>query len=353
MTRYKLVTVVGARPQFVKAAATSRAFAATGAIDEAIIHTGQHYDAALSDVFFEELEIPRPALNLEVGTAPHGAMTGRIMEAVEAQLMRERPDALLVFGDTNSTLGGALAAVKLDIPVIHLEAGLRSGRRSAPEEINRIVVDHISSLLLCPTRQSVTNLGREGLAAKARSVGDVMYDVTLFAREKAKRVSTIMERLNVKPGEFDVFTLHRAENTDDTSHLKALVAYAEAAAGKRSVVFPVHPRTREALRAMGLSAKGVIVTEPLSYFDFHRLLADCVCVHTDSGGVQKEAYFHRKLCVTLRSETEWIETIDAGWNRLWTQASWNEPRREIPDFGNGNAAALAAAEILKFLRGGV
>lgn len=349
MKKPHIVTVVGARPQFVKAAATSRALSAAGAIRETIIHTGQHYDASLSDVFFDELEIPRPALNLGVGAAPHGAMTGRIMEALEAYLLGDRPDAVLVFGDTNSTLAGALAAVKLDIPVVHIEAGMRSGRRSAPEEINRIVVDHVSSLLLCSTRQSVMNLEREGLAPRARAIGDVMYDVTLYAREKAMRVSRIAERLGVEPGRFDILTMHRAENTDDPARLRELVGYAEAAAAVRPVVFPVHPRTREALRVVGLTAGSIITVEPLGYFDFHRLLAECACVHTDSGGVQKEAYFHRKPCVTLRGETEWTETIEAGWNRLWTVPAWREPRRDIPDFGEGNAAVLAAAEIAAFL----
>lgn len=349
MTPRQIVTIVGARPQFVKASAMSRALRATGAVREFIVHTGQHYDPVLSDVFFEELEIPRPETNLGVGSGLHGAMTGRIMEATEAFLIRRRPDAVLVFGDTNSTLGGALAAAKLGLPVVHLEAGMRSGVPTAPEEINRIAVDHISALLLCSTSAAAENLRREGLQARARIVGDVMYDVTLFARERSLKTSDVLARHGLTERSYDVLTLHRAENTDDPVRRSKLLGYVAHTQRDRQVVFPVHPRTRKALDADAGSASSLTLIEPLGYFDFHRLLAGCGKVYTDSGGVQKEAYFHRKLCVTLRDETEWTETIEAGWNRLWTEDDWRRPQRDILAYGEGNAAQLAASEIVRFL----
>jgi UDP-GlcNAc3NAcA epimerase len=343
MAELHIVTIVGARPQFVKASAMSRALKATGSVREMIVHTGQHYDSALSDVFFEELEIPRPEINLGVGSGPHGAMTGRIMEAAEAFLMIQRPD-------TNSTLGGALAAAKLGLPVIHLEAGMRSGLATAPEEINRIAVDHVSALLLCSSPAAAENLRREGLQGRTRIVGDVMHDVTLFARDRALRTSDILERHGLRERSYDVLTLHRAENIDDPVRRSQLLAYVARSRGDRQVVFPVHPRTRKALGANSVSSAGLTLIEPLGYFDFHRLLADCDHVYTDSGGVQKEAYFHRKQCVTLRDETEWTETIEAGWNRLWNERDWRQPRRDIAEYGEGNAAHIAASEILRFLR---
>lgn len=347
----RITTLVGARPQFVKAAAISRAFRVEGSVEETLIHTGQHYDPVLSDIFFDELELPRPKHNLGIGAMSHGAMTGRILEAVEGLLVEDRPDAVLVFGDTNSTMGGALAAAKLGIPVIHVEAGMRSGRLYVPEEINRIVTDHLSELLLCSTQQAMVNLQKEGLHHRARMIGDVMYDVTVFAGQKAAKRSGIVERLKLRSGEFDLVTVHRAENTDDPARLSELMAYVAAAARTRPLVFPMHPRTRQALRLGGWSLNGVIVAEPLGYFDFHRLLAECACVHTDSGGVQKEAYFYRKPCVTLRSETEWTETVEAGWNRLWTQKEWRQPRRRIDEYGSGAAAELAVDEIVRFIAG--
>jgi UDP-GlcNAc3NAcA epimerase len=346
--RFRLTTILGARPQFVKASAVSRALGASGAVDEAILHTGQHYDDVMSASFFRELELAAPAWNLGVADLSHGAMTGRMMEGAEAVLARNRPDAVLVYGDTNSTLAGALAAAKLAIPVIHCEAGLRSGRGDAPEEINRIVVDHVSSLLLAPSAQAMRNLDAESLASRAVAVGDVMFDATLFARGKALRDSPVLSQLRLAERSYDVLTLHRAENVDEPQRLERLLDYARVVAGEREVVFPVHPRTRKRLE--GLDLKGLRIAEPLGYLDFHRLLAGAFAVCTDSGGVQKEAYFHGKPCVTLRDETEWVETVEAGWNRLWTTPDYRAPKRSIADYGEGRAAEACVNAMLRLLK---
>ncbi|GAM97948.1 UDP-N-acetylglucosamine 2-epimerase [alpha proteobacterium U9-1i] len=349
MSDNRITTIVGARPQFVKAAAVSRVLRAEG-VAERLIHTGQHHDRAMSDAFFTELEISPPALNLGIANLSHGAMTARMLEALEAALIADRPRAVLVYGDTNSTLAGALASAKLGIPVVHVEAGMRSGRRDVPEEINRIVVDHLSALLLTSSEHARRNLEREGLVERARHVGDVMYDVTLFAGARALEVSGIVERLGLRSGGFQVLTLHRAENVDDPARLAQLLRYVADNADGRRIVFPVHPRTAERLHSSDHALGEVTLTEPLGYFDFHRLLAECASVLTDSGGVQKEAYFHRKPCVTLRDETEWVETIDAGWNRLWTSNSYVRPRRDIDDYGDGHAAERVAAAICDLVK---
>jgi UDP-GlcNAc3NAcA epimerase len=333
----KVATVVGARPQFVKAAAVSRAFVGSG-VEEILIHTGQHYDANMSDIFFEELEIPHPKLHLGIGGGGHGAMTGAMLMKLEEAFIAEKPDAVLVYGDTNSTLAGALAAAKLHIPVVHSEAGLRSFNRRMPEELNRVVTDHLSALLLCPTHAAVANLASEGIAKGVHHVGDVMFDATVFAIERSKRTSSVIDGLGLRGERYAVCTLHRAENTDDPVRLAALIDFLAGEAKDRTIVFPVHPRTRKMLLASGLATPGLMLIDPLGYFDLHRLLADCEAVFTDSGGLQKEAYFHRKPCITLREETEWVETIDAGWNRLWTAPDFATPRREIADYGTGRAA---------------
>jgi UDP-GlcNAc3NAcA epimerase len=334
----RIATVVGARPQFVKAAAVSRAFARAG-IEEALIHTGQHYDANMSDIFFEELEIPAPKLHLGIGGGGHGAMTGAMLSKLEEAFIAEKPAAVLVYGDTNSTLAGALAAAKLHIPVIHSEAGLRSFNRRMPEEINRVVTDHLSALLLCPTQTAIANLANEGIRKGVHHVGDVMFDATQFAIERSRKTSVILKTLGLENKHFAICTLHRAENTDDPARLATLLAFLEKNADGRTIVFPVHPRTRKVLAASGLTTRGLMIIDPLGYFDMHRLLADCEMVFTDSGGLQKEAYFHRKPCITLREETEWVETVEAGWNRLWSGAEFAGPRREIADYGTGDAAA--------------
>ena len=337
----KLVTVIGARPQFVKAAPVSKAIADRDGIEECIVHTGQHFDDRMSQVFFDELAIPAPQYNLGIGGGPHGQNTGRMLEGVERVLLETRPDRVLVYGDTDSTLAGALAAAKLHIPVAHVEAGLRSFNRRMPEELNRVLTDHVSTHLFCPTRTAVANLAAEGITRGVHHVGDVMYDATLRAAERAQGRTTL-EALGLREGEYSVATVHRAENTDDPARLQAIIDYLRAHAETRPIVLPIHPRTRQAIARLGLATTGLRVVEPLGYLDMARLLAGCVDVLTDSGGLQKEAYFHRKPCVTLRDETEWVETVDAGWNRLW-QTDGYAPRREIDEYGQGASAEAIVA----------
>lgn len=333
----KILTVVGARPQFIKAAAVSRAFRSRSKLDEILIHTGQHFDAGMSDVFFDELDIPAPAYNLEVRGGTHGLMTGRMLEKIEQVMLDEKPDMVLIYGDTNSTLAGALAAVKLHIPVAHVEAGLRSFNRAMPEEINRVMADHVSSLLFCPTQSAVDNLTEEGVSEGVHKVGDVMFDATVFAKEKAKDISTILSRLGLEPGKYAVSTIHRAENTDTKENLEAVLDWLKEKAASRPVVLPLHPRTGLAAKKFGLDFEGLTLCEPVGYVDMAGLIGGAVEVYTDSGGLQKEAYFHKKPCVTLRDETEWVETIECGWNRLWKGPEYL-PRRDILEYGEGKAS---------------
>lgn len=311
----KLLTVIGARPQFIKAAPLSRQVALREEISEVIVHTGQHYDANMSDVFFKELAIPRPQHHLGIGGGGHGAMTGRMLEAIEGVLMAEKPDWVLVYGDTNSTLAGALAAAKLHIPVAHVEAGLRSFNRRMPEEINRILTDHASDLLFAPTEAAMRNLRNEGVPeARLSLVGDVMLDASLFYRDRARRPEWF-ETLSIAEGEFVLATVHRAENTDDPVRLAGIMR--GLGESGLPVVLPLHPRTRARLDEYQIAlAANVRVTEPVGYLEMVWLEANCRVVATDSGGVQKEAYFFAKPCVTLRDETEWIELVEAGWNVL-------------------------------------
>jgi UDP-GlcNAc3NAcA epimerase len=334
----KIFTVVGARPQFIKAAPVSHALQAAG-LDEVLVHTGQHFDALMSDVFFEELSIPRPTYNLEVNSLGHGAMTGRMLEKLEEVMLLEKPDMVLVYGDTNSTVAGALAAAKLHIPVAHVEAGLRSFNRRMPEEINRVMADHISSLLFCPTGTAVRNLASEGVTSGVHAVGDVMYDATLAAIERSAILSDILEKLQLGAGTYAVATIHRAENTDDPQQLAKVAAWLAEAAKDLPVIMPVHPRTRKLLSTHAISLPGVRMVDPIGYLDMTRLMHHASAVFTDSGGLQKEAYFHRVPCTTLRDETEWVETIDAGWNRLWMGPE-HGVRRDIPDYGTGDASRL-------------
>jgi UDP-GlcNAc3NAcA epimerase len=344
-TRLTVLTVVGARPQFVKAAPVSRAFRASGDIEEILVHTGQHFESQMSGVFFEELGIPAPAINLEVHGGTHGAMTGRMLAAIEEQIEFRRPDWVLVYGDTNSTLAGALAAAKLHVPIAHIEAGLRSFNRAMPEEINRVVTDHVSTLLFCPTRQAVRNLAREGIAS-AIHIGDVMYDASRAAAELAAHDAGLLGRLGIAGRSFSIATVHRPENVDEPAHLRAVIDYLRDEASDQIIVFPVHPRTRQAIERDRLDTDPLLLCEPVSYLDMARLLAGCTTVFTDSGGLQKDAYFHRKPCVTLRNETEWIETIECGWNRLWRGPDY-APRREIDEYGDGRASE----RIVEVLRG--
>ena len=320
----KIATIVGARPQFIKAAAISRALrershaAGSGATIERIIHTGQHYDRNMSEVFFEEMDIPKPDYNLEIAGGSHGQMTGRMLEAVEAILLHEKPDWLLIYGDTNSTLAGALAAAKLHIPVAHVEAGLRSFNMRMPEEINRILADRVSTLLFCPTSTAVNNLHAEGVRDGVHNVGDVMYDVSLFYRDLAVEHSTVLNDLKLAESSYVLATCHRAENTDNPQRLRSIVKALAVIARKVPVVLPLHPRTRKLLTEQGLvGALGAVrVIDPLSFLNMVRLEQSAQAIVTDSGGVQKEAYFFGVPCLTTRDETEWVETVEAGWNRL-------------------------------------
>lgn len=316
----KLVTVVGARPQFVKAATVSRAISEFNksksqlGITESIIHTGQHYDPNMSDIFFEEMDIPKPTYSLGIGGSLHGAMTGRQLEAIEEILIEEKPNCVLVYGDTNSTLAGALAAAKLCIPVAHVEAGLRSFNMAMPEEINRILTDQISSLLFCPTEVAVSNLKNEGFIKKSCRVlnsGDVMLDAAIYYKSKARKPNI----KGLASAGFVLVTIHRADNTDNLERLVQIVDALNEIAKTSVVVLPLHPRTRKMLAHYGLNLNA-LVTAPLSYFEMLWLLEHCNLVMTDSGGLQKEAYFFDKPCITLRDQTEWTELVDAGVNQL-------------------------------------
>ncbi len=313
----KIISVVGTRPQFIKLATLSKELRKR--YQEIIIHTGQHYDDDLSKVFFSELSLPKPDYNLGIGSAEHGKQTGRMLEGIEKVLLSRKPDLVIVYGDTNSTLAGALAAAKLNIPVAHVEAGLRSYRQSMPEEINRVLTDHVSTLLFCPTPTSVKNLKKEGITKGVHLVGDVMYDSLIDHLKVAEKKSRIMGRLNLREKGFYLLTIHRAENTDIQGNLKKvtqIIAHLD-----KKVVFPIHPRTRKKLREFKLmsrllSLSNLILIDPVSYLDMLILEKNAMYVLTDSGGVQKEAYFLKTPCLTLRDETEWVETLGGKWNQL-------------------------------------
>ncbi len=351
----KCLTVIGARPQFIKAAPVSRAFAAAG-IEQVLVHTGQHYDFEMSEVFFQELEIPPPRHSLGLGGGTHGVMTGRMLEGIEKILSEDRPDWVLVYGDTNSTLAGALAAAKLHIPVCHVESGLRSWNRRMPEEINRVLTDHISNRLFCSSELAVENLRREGITTGVEMVGDVMADTNKLAQEVvAGRSAEFWKAANpdMLADEFALLTLHRAENTDDPVRFRALVEQLNSL--NIQVVFPVHPRTRKALLREELSLDDHIVTiDPVGYLEMVLLLDQARLVLTDSGGLQKEAYWGKTPCLTLRTETEWVETVEAGWNVVLGEeveslanlvAESEPPPSWEPLYGDGNAAGRIVAAL--------
>ncbi len=343
----KIVSIVGARPQFIKCAPVSRELRKEH--DEVLVHTGQHYDYGMSEVFFEELAIPKPDYNLGIGSGAHGHQTGAMLGAIEDVLEKEKPDVVLVYGDTNSTLAGALAAAKLHIPVAHVEAGLRSFDRRMPEEVNRVLTDHCSDMLFCPTETAVRNLAAEGVTEGVFLVGDVMCDAMEYNRAVAEERSRILEAVGVEPGNYLVVTVHRPSNTDDRDNMAAIIgALGEAG---MPVVFPVHPRTRRYLGEYGLLAtmpENILVVEPLGYLDMLRLMAHAEKILTDSGGVQKEAYMLGVPCITLRENTEWVETVEAGWNvlvgaereRIVSMIREFAPvGDQFPLFWNGQAAA--------------
>lgn len=351
----KIITIVGARPQFIKAAMVSRAIQVHNAkqsdqIEECLIHTGQHYDETMSHIFFQEMGIPLPTWQLKCGNCSHGVMTGRMLEEIEKILLIAKPDYVLVYGDTNSTLAGALAASKLQIPVAHVEAGLRSFNKAMPEEINRILTDHIASKLFCPTQGAVEHLKNEGIMSDVYHVGDVMYDAALTFGEIAEQSSEILQTLDVKKKQFRLCTVHRAENTDNCERLTGIFGALEEMATKACpVILPLHPRTKAYLEKFDLIPRNphLRMIPPVSFLDMILLEKYAVTILTDSGGIQKEAYFHQTPCITLRNETEWSETVTAGWNRvagykqediLNCMATLPEDRQQITDYGTGNAA---------------
>lgn len=354
----KIITVVGARPQFIKAATLSRQFLKVG-VEEKIVHTGQHFDSNMSEVFFEEMEIHRPAYHLEIHNLTHGAMTGRMLEGIEKILLKEKPDGMLVYGDTNSTLAGALAAVKLNIPVIHVEAGLRSFNMEMPEEINRILTDRISSLLFCPTDVAVENLKNEGFEhfpAQIIKNGDVMQDAALYYASKAENKSQILQKIGKE--KFVLATIHRQENTDHPEKLKNIVEGLNQIHRQIRVIVPLHPRTRKILQQLSIVPEFTII-EPVGYFDMLMLEKSCELVITDSGGVQKEAFFFSKHCITLREQTEWTELVENGFNILVGSniekllQAFSVLQNKKSDFsinlyGNGHAAEMAVKEIADF-----
>lgn len=314
----KILTIVGARPQFVKAAALSRAIKAQGGLDEILVHTGQHFDPNMSQVFFDQMEIPQPDYNLEINSLGHGAMTGRMLESIEKVLVEESPDVVVVFGDTNSTLAGALAAKKLHIKLAHVEAGLRSFNMLMPEEINRILTDRISDYLFCPTKTAVENLvaeGFENFPSQILNVGDVMYDAALYYEPKADSESKILESLNYDPRAYVLCTFHRQENTDNPENFKSIVSALNEINSQIKVLVPIHPRTSKLIKDAGLTPEFKMI-DPVGYFDMIQLIKGAELILTDSGGLQKEAFFFNKYCITLREETEWVELVENGYNTL-------------------------------------
>lgn len=354
----KILSIIGARPQFIKAAAISRVLRRERGMLEVLVHTGQHYDRNMSDVFFRELGIPAPDYNLGIGSGAHGVQTGRMLEAIERVISKEKPDWVMVYGDTNSTLAGALAAAKARVPVAHVEAGLRSFNRDMPEEINRVVADHVSDLLFAPTRTAVVNLRREGVEGrKIVRTGDVMYDAALHYAEKAERASKALRTHALDGKNYVLATIHRAENTDDPRRLRAVFDALQRLSKDVTVVVPIHPRTRKALSLSGWrSGNALRLIEPVGYLDMVMLERHARLIATDSGGVQKEAFFYRVPCATLRTETEWTELVESGWNRLVPPfaaadiyrtlrrmlTSFRRPRASSSLYGAGEAAQLIA-----------
>jgi UDP-GlcNAc3NAcA epimerase len=355
----KIVTIIGARPQFIKAAALSRVFASSKVVKEVIVHTGQHFDNNMSDIFFEELSIPKPHINLDINGLGHGAMTGQMLEKIETILIEEKPDWVLVYGDTNSTLAGALAAKKLHIKVAHVEAGLRSFNMNMPEEINRILTDRISDILFCPTDTSIKNLTNEGytdMKIKIIKIGDVMQDVAIFYAKKGRKPDYDI------PDKYILSTIHRAENTDDIFHLSSIFKALEKISEDITVVMPLHPRTKSKLENINydFSNSKIKFIPPVGYLEMVYLLKNSELIMTDSGGLQKEAYFFEKNCITLREETEWMELVENGFNVLsgsnteriiscyHSMISKNNNAFSNRMYGNGDAAENILKELLNY-----
>lgn len=349
----KIVTILGARPQFIKAAAVSTIIRKE--FTEVLVHTGQHYDANMSDVFFDELSIPKPDYHLNIGSGNHGAQTGAMLIEIEKVLLNEKPDFVLVYGDTNSTLAGALAASKLLIPVIHVEAGLRSFNKAMPEEQNRIVTDHVSDLLFVPTQTAIDNLKNEGITEGVHNVGDVMFDAILHFTPIAQKRSNVLANLNLSENSYALCTIHRAENTNDIERLKNICEALNEC--NQTIVLPLHPRTLKYMGEYGIKLSDKVkVIEPVGYLDMVLLEKGANKIVTDSGGVQKEAYFMHKPCITMRDQTEWVETINCGWNvlvqadkaRIVDAINNFNPSNYVDNlFGKGNAAQLMVDIIKK------
>lgn len=349
----RLLIIIGARPQFIKFTPLSTAFQNIGNIHEIIIHTGQHYDSNMSSLFFNEMEIHEPHHNLDVKSGSHAEQTAMIMQRLEKIIYKEDSDAVVVFGDTNSTLSGALVAAKMNIPVFHIEAGLRSFNKQMPEEINRIITDHISELHFAPTATAVQNLKNEGITNNVHHVGDVMYDAALKFSRKAEIESPILKNLNLSSNQYFLATIHRAENTDNRILLKNILQFLEHCSKKIPIVLPLHPRTRKMIKQYQLESycEGIKILDPVGFLDMVNLESNAACIITDSGGVQKEAYFHKVPCITARKETEWTETVESKWNMLLPPDSLLEvsldvifdfiniqDRGIIQDYGNGKAS---------------
>lgn len=349
----KIVTIIGARPQFIKAAALSREIAKHNDIQEIIIHTGQHFDANMSDIFFEEMDIPKPHYNLNINSLSHGAMTGQMLEKIEAILLKEKPDWVLVYGDTNSTIAGALAARKLHIKVAHVEAGLRSYNMAMPEEINRILTDRISDLLFCPTETAINNLKKEGFDTfncKVVKSGDVMQDAAIYYSQKEQKPNIDL------PDRFILATIHRAENTDDPVRLQNIMEALNDIARETPVILPLHPRTAKIIQNSKFKIQNLKIIEPVGYLEMVYMLNRCKLVMTDSGGLQKEAFFFKKPCITLRNETEWVELVEHGFNVLaganknkildsYHNVSFDSDFN-IDLYGNGNASKNIISTLL-------
>ena len=351
----KILTIIGARPQFIKAAAVSREIASHNDLQEVIVHTGQHFDANMSEIFFEQMQIPEPDYNLDINSLSHGAMTGQMLEKIETVLLKEKPDWVLVYGDTNSTIAGALAAKKLHIKVAHVEAGLRSFNMLMPEEINRILTDRISDVLFCPTQAAVDNLNKEGydnIDCEIVNSGDVMQDAALFYQQYQKKPEFISTE-----SEFILCTIHRAENTDNIERLKSIITALNEISKETSIILPVHPRTRKILAENNVHVE-FTMSDPVGYLEMVYLLENCQLVMTDSGGLQKEAFFFKKQCITMRDETEWVELVESGFNVL-VGANKNkiiDAYKNIADmnqdfqvnlYGFGEASGLIVAELKK------
>ncbi|MCG8448718.1 MAG: UDP-N-acetylglucosamine 2-epimerase (non-hydrolyzing) [Pirellulales bacterium] len=357
----KIITIIGARPQFIKAALVSKRLAEQPEVEEHLLHTGQHYDACMSQVFFDQMRIPRPKYRLEVGSGTHGLQTGKMLIEIEKALLEEKPDAVLVYGDTNSTLAGALAASKLHIPVLHVEAGLRSYNTLMPEETNRVLTDHLASMLFCPTEESVKNLAAEGLAEKAHLIGDVMYDSALFFSEEAKRCCNPLAEYELTAGNYALLTCHRAENTDNPEKLAEIQQGIRAICQSLPTLFPVHPRMNNRLELLQQDPPANLqMVAPVSYLDMLELTRNAAVVVTDSGGLQKEAFFFGVPCVTMRDETEWTETVELKANLVVGADAkriaeaveiQSHLRGTLPDagpyYGEGRAAAAIAELIVK------